>query len=280
MPLTRNLLTRRLVQALTAIALVAAWPALQAEEYFDNQRAKPFTAGAAVGADATVGGYAIYPGDRDWRFYASEVDGPNRFGVAYGTLTLTSPDQDDFFAQMWVTTNLGQSPAGFYLTGEPCKGEHLVSINHMRMLGNEGTSGNCLTIDPLVVTIGGRSLTVLDVRVTNAESGSRYYALRLVLDPAVLGLGDTAAADWSKAAVAGHAQRSRFLASLTDWGKQLQAGVAEAIGYNKPKDAFRNVPSFRSLQVGPGRPGTRGAPARTRTAAAPFVCTASHPGVA
>ena len=68
MPLTRNLLTRRLVQALTALALVAVWPSVQAEEYFDNQRAKPFTAGAAVGADATVGGYAIYPGDRDWRF--------------------------------------------------------------------------------------------------------------------------------------------------------------------------------------------------------------------
>lgn len=248
---------RQLVLGLLA---ALSWPCLHAEDLFDKNAPKPVTRGSAVASDSTIGGYPIYQGDNQWRFFASRVQGPTNMGVSYGILDLLNPDNGNFFVQMSVMVNLDQSTTSFYVTANPCGGEHLVKVDNVRIMGAEGSADNCLTVDPFVGTIGGRSITTLDVRVTNAQSSSRYYAIRVLLNPTVLGFGETLATDWRKDEIARSPDKTQFVGKVADWGRQLQIAVAKAIGFNKPKDAFKNVPSFRELRVGTGSSTTYNPP--------------------
>ncbi len=238
---------KRCMGLVVGISLVFTLTSVFAEELFDNRAAKPLSRGTTVASDSTIGGYPIYQGDNQWRFFSSKVDGPNNFGVSYGTLNLLNPDNGNFFVQMSVQANLDQSGRGFFLPSDPCAGEHLVRVNQIRGLGSEGTSGDCLTIDPFIATVNGRQITTLDVRVTNSQSSSRFYGLRILLNPVVLGVAESVVSDWSKEELLRNPDRSKFLGKVTEFGKQLQAAVGLAIGFSKPKDAFKNVPSFRAL---------------------------------
>ncbi len=238
---------RPVLRALVVTVLLGA-AQLHAEDFFSKGVANGPARGSLVAPGTTLGGYPFYQGSQGWRFASSEVESTNNFGVSYGTVNLLDPEGGAFFAQMVVTANLNQSVDEFYLSSDDCAGSHLVRVVRLSPLG-DGTTGDCMTINPYVATVGNKQITTLDVRITSSRNASRYYATRVVLDPAVLGLGGTQPVDWSRGELARHPVRSAFLDRLSAWGAEMQVAVQAAIGYDKPKDAFKKVTSLRDLRV-------------------------------
>jgi hypothetical protein len=227
--------------------LLASLPAL-AEDLFDGKAPKDIARFVSVPAGSTVGGYPLYPGDDQWHYVSAEASRPNNVGVVFGSAHLIHPDGGNYFAEMIVTVNLNQGGAVYY-TSDPCSGEHLFKFSRAGAMGGEGSSDDCLTVNPQVVTISGKAITTLTIRIRNTQSAGRMYDMQLLLNAAGLGAGETTAADWSKDALARHADRSKLLDKVTAWARKLQDAVKLAIAFSKPRDAFKNVPSFRELRL-------------------------------
>lgn len=257
---------RRARRFLGLLALLAA-PHLHAADFFDDQQAVvPMERLTAVAPGTTLGGYAIYPNGNQWHFLSSRVDesSERRYGrIVYGSVSLLRYEGNDFLAQMDATVILTPSVRPIYWTDDPCSGEHLLRVTYAVNTGNETTFDNCLTVDPYVATIGKKSLTTLATKITNRQSGTRYYVLNIHLNPAALGQGDTVAADWTRDALAQNPARAMFFSRVTDWAKKLQAGVNQAIAFSKPQDAFKDVPPLRSLKMDPASLAAVAAPTST-----------------
>jgi hypothetical protein len=106
---------------------------------------------------------------------------------------------------------------------------------------------NCLVIDPWVVTIQNQSITTLLVRIRNSQNNWRLYDLGLLLAVDGLGFAGSSVADWKAAALEKDSEKKKFLEQLTAWAKALQDGVNRAIAYDKPQDAFKDVPPLNTL---------------------------------
>lgn len=218
-----------------------------AEDWFDGIKPREVAADTPYPANSTIGGYAVYQGDGHWRVLSNKVGKPNSFGVSYGTLALLRYDEDTFAAEMATTVNLNQSAQDFFLTTSFCAGPHLVKVELISILGNQGTGENCLTIDPYVGTVGNKRITTLATVITNTQSAARFYQIEILLNPAVLGFPDTVASDWTTSALAANPERKQLLDRMTAWAKHLQGAVKDAIAFRKPADAFNAVPSWRAL---------------------------------
>jgi hypothetical protein len=229
------------------LVLVTTSPSVLADDLFDGIKPREFAVNAPLPADSTMGGYAIYQGDNKWRVISNKVGNPNSFGVSYGTLRLLQYEGGVYAAEMATSVNLNQSARGFYLTTSFCAGEHLVKVELISFQGNEGTTENCLTVDPYVATVSNRQITTLSIKVTNTQSAARLYQIHMLINPAVLGFAGTSASDWTTGELAKNPQRKQFMDRVTVWGKQLQSAAKEAIAFSKPKDAFKAVPSWRVL---------------------------------
>ena len=237
-----------------------------AEDLFDGTTARAFAVGSSLSADSTIGGYAIYQGDNNWRMGSIKKNGPNNFGVSYGFLQVVQYDDGVYAAEMVTTVNLNQSGLAFYMTSDPCGGEHLVKVNNTTPGRGDSSWDNCLTVDPFVATIRGKQITTIHVKVSNTQEGSRYYQMNVLVNPALLGFPGTFAADWKADSVAANPERKQFIDKVTAFGKQLQVATSSAMAWAKPKDAFKNVPSWRSLAVDAGAQASTARPDAARAA--------------
>jgi hypothetical protein len=218
-----------------------------AEDLFDGTTIRGFRPGSLLAPGTTMGGYPIFQGDNRWRIGSIKTFGPNNFGVTYGTLQVVQYDGNVYAAEMITSVNVNQSGEDFYLTSNNCGGEHLVVVNKATAGRGDSAWDNCLTIDPYVATIGSTQFTTLHFRVTNSQEGGRYYETNLLINTAALGFPESSATDWSAAAVAASPEKKRLIDKATTWGKQLQTATKAAMAWSKPKDAFANVASWRSL---------------------------------
>ena len=147
---------------------------------------------------------------------------------------------------MDVTVNLTQ--ANVYLTNNVCAvGEHLARVDEGRVGSGQASWDDCMTLEPYVATVRDKPITTLRATITNSQSGGRRYRLRLLINPEFLGFPGTSSGDWSGDALTRNPERARFVERVTTYAKQIQDAVREAIAYSKPKDAFKNVPSFMDL---------------------------------
>lgn len=231
------------------LALVSFIGLAGAEDLYDGTKQRSLNPGTSISSDSTIGGYPIYHGDKKWRFSSASTTNPNQFGVSYGTVVLLSPENSKFFTQMTVTTNLNQSSKGFYFTNNPCEGEHLIKVYSTSPQGGEGTSDDCMTVNPYLATVGGKSITTLRLFISNRQSQSRNYTMTILVDPEVLGMGSTTVSDWSKDSIAANTQRTQFFEKISSWAKKMHSAVQTAIGYSKPADSFKNVPSLMELRL-------------------------------
>lgn len=218
----------------------------QAADFFDGTTAKNVSRLSFVGQDITASGYPIYPGDGDWRFVSSTVTGPNPRGGYFGSVHLIHPHAGKYFAEMTLEVNLNLIPNVYYLM-DACAGEALLKRSRPRVLGNEGSTSDCLKIEPVVLTISGREITVLLATVSQ-QNGSRVYELRMALNVETFGFPATVLADWRQDEITRRPDRAKFIEIVGEWAKQLQDASVKAIAYSKPRDAFATVPTLRQLR--------------------------------
>jgi hypothetical protein len=103
-----------------------------------------------------------------------------------------------------------------------------------------------MTIDPMAVLIGVKSITFLSIKITNS-TGGRYQFQNLMLNPNLLGNRDTGPGDWSQAAIAVSPHRQALIERLTVWGEKYLDASMKAFDYSQPQDAYTSLPSVRTL---------------------------------
>lgn len=218
-----------------------------AVDLFEDGKARDVPLYTVLQADDTVGGYTIYPGEGKWQFEKAVTGNATGAGnIAMGTLIAKQDESGLPFARLFVTTNLTQGDSRFW-TGSPCAPGHLVTRNKGR-----GREDNCMTIDPVNFDMGGRVITVFSIKLTISGSGGRYYASTLQLNPALLGVRDSGYGDWTADVVETQPYKRDFINRLSAWAEKLQDATTAAFAFDKPKDAFKDLPSWRTLLNVPG----------------------------
>lgn len=262
-----------------SLLLVSASLGAGAEEFFPDGVPRTQSQGTPIPSDTTLGGYPIYRGDNDWRLSTTRIFDNNQYGAKDGFVQLLNPSQGNFFVQMDVTVNLKQ--ANVYRTNNVCAvGDHLARVDRGRAGSGNASWDDCMTLVAYVATVRDKAITTLQATITNAQSGGRLYRLRLLINPEFLGFPGTSSADWSSDALTRNPERARFVERVTTYAKQIQDAVREAIAYSKPKDAFKNVPSFMDLRF-PVASSTGTAPSSqsTTTPSSPIPGNANSKGV-
>lgn len=235
----------RLVGTLLALALGVS-PALSAD-LFPDGKAVSYTQGDVLGADTTSGGYPIYRGDGAWRIWEvnSAMSGArgNADAIKRGAAVFLHIEPNgELFAVMSIVTNLTSTGQNQYLSGNPCGGSHLLSNNK-----GAGLEDNCMKVDPVSMKSSNGDLTLLSVTVIQSRSAGRSYFTEVQLNPELLGFRGTGVADWSADAVKASPEKSALVARIGTWAGVLQDASFRALEFNKPQEAFNNVPSFRTL---------------------------------
>jgi hypothetical protein len=241
----------KLLLICSLVCLQFSGPAALAEDLFIGDVARDIKPGSELRPQDTIGGYPIFQGDSRWRLVSASASGPSQYGLVYGTAHVVQYERNSYLAEMIVTVNLNRSAHSIYISNDPCGGEHLVKHSTVAMLGGEGTRGNCMTIDPVVVTIGNKQIQTIAIAITNTQSSSRYYRMKILLNPILLGLGSRIPEKSTDSAFAARPEMKKFIDAVTAWARQLQAATERAIGFDKPADAFLDVPSWWTLHLNP-----------------------------
>lgn len=214
-----------------------------AEDLFPGGKAQPIERFAEVPAGTTMGGYPLFSGARNWHLLGHKVES-NNMDVRIGYLQMISPMDNDYFAEMSVITSLSGASEEGYFSADLCS--H--GKSHLYMLNKAaGRNDNCLLIDPVSAQIGGKSLTVLFIKVRNSQSSWRLYDLSVYLSLDKMGFPGTVASDWTPSAVAADPKKQQTFERVVAWSKQLQDGVNKAIAFSKPQNAFEGVPAIQTL---------------------------------
>jgi hypothetical protein len=195
-------------------------------------------------ATDTVGGFAIYQGDGDWKFEqgksSTSSGGSQTISVPMASFIINKSINGELFQRLSLVSTLG-STGGSGWSGSPCSVDHLIIKDKMR-----GREDHCMTIDPLNVTVGTKGITFLAVRVTHSASG-RYYAQNLMVNPNLLGSRDTGLADWTEGALAIAPHRKALHERLTAWAEKYLDASLKAFDYSQPQDAYSNLLSVQTL---------------------------------
>jgi hypothetical protein len=113
--------------------------------------------------------------------------------------------------------------------GDPCAGEKIVKINFVR-----GRLDRCASAYIKTIRVGGVQTETLEINFLESNIGGRFYQSTLNINFDALG--------FNYQTVTGSS--NEFNKKLKEWmGKFLEATV-KAAGYDKPLNAFKDVPTF------------------------------------
>jgi hypothetical protein len=233
------------IQFLILAMVLAAVQTCFAADLFDTAgKLRSIAMNDPIVATDTVGGFALYQGDGDWKFEQGKSTasggGSMTNSVPMATLVINKSVNGELFQRQVISATIGSTSGSGWL-GSPCSVEHLVVRDKMR-----GREDHCLTIDPLSVQVGAKSITFLSVRVTHS-AGGRYYAQNLMINPNLLGSRDTGPGDWTDGALAIAPHRKALLVRLTAWAENYLDASLNAFGYAQPQDAYNKLPSVQAL---------------------------------
>jgi hypothetical protein len=233
----------RLIGFFVALTVSLANVSAAADDLFIDGKPGGLKVGREIAPQTTIGGYPIYNDAEGWRL----MDISNRASgamngaepVSQGQVTMWQVGTDGATtAQMTVLVNIASVSTDQYMTGDPCGGDHLVTLKK-----STSRDDNCLTVD-----VAGRgAFTFFGVRLIQTRSAGRIYFLYLSLGAGALGFPGTMVADWTPEAIKADANKMALLEKMTAWAKLLQEGSEKAITFSKPADAFSAVPSYRTL---------------------------------
>lgn len=231
------------IKKILGISVLALGGQVGAADLFVDGKLRDIGARTKWTADDTQGGYAIYPGDSKWEFFTGSVlgtSGPD--SIILGRSSWGQYEGGNLFARLDLTVNLNNGATTRSWGGTPCAPGHLIAVNKPR-----GREDNCMTVDALSNKVGNADVTLLKIKITNTAGAGRYYVMDLLLNPQLLGHMDTAPVDWSAEQLALRPDRKEFLARVGAWAERLQIATNVAFGNDKPQDAFKDMPSFKTL---------------------------------
>ena len=186
--------------------------------------------GYKVQSNDTFGGYSIFAPDGDWAMYSTSM-----LKTAGDATSLSQPwiGIERYQYGKWVmaqaiTLTIQQNSAGGWL-GDPCSGEKIVKINFIR-----GSLDRCAVAVIKPIRIGGVQTDTLEILFIESNMGGRFYKSTFNIHYENLGLSHSTVTDKS----------SEFNRRLKEWMSKFLDATIKAAGYDKPADAFKDVPTF------------------------------------
>lgn len=218
-----------------------------AAELLKDNRTVELEKGATVSPSSTLSGYPLYGGDGSWKFLRSSAGESGALGNAQSvnivSLDLEQVEPDgSWFAVMLLRVNASSAGANQYTTGSPCKGDFTYVVDK-----SAARDDNCQTLKAVSYKSGTTDKVYLSLLFTHTASSGRRIIMELRLNPELLGFRQTNTSSWSAEAVAQNPAKQKFVERLKQFGIKLQAANQVALGYDKPKDAYASVPSYRTL---------------------------------
>jgi hypothetical protein len=229
----------RNLKILTLIATLLLVNSVYSQDLFDNNLSRDYKPTSIIKSDTTIGGYPIFQGGRIWRALSGKTNS-NNINLKLANIQLISPIDNNYFAEISLMVNLEQRNS--YFTSDICTTSHLYKLNN-----GGGKYDNCLTIDPYMVKIRGKSINTFHINVRNSQQGARIYDLNLLFNLSYLGFPQTEITDWTEDSISRDVKKKQLMEKITAWAKKLQDGVSKAIEYNKPQNAFEDVPPISDL---------------------------------
>ena len=196
-----------------------------------NQLNQLVSKGYKVQSNDTFGGYSIFAPDGDWIMYSTSM-GQTTGGS--GPLKQPWLGLERYQSGKWVmgqsiTLTIEQQGGMGGWTGDPCGGEKIVKINVVR-----GSLDRCAVAVIKPIRIAGVQTDTLEILFIESNTGGRLYMSTFNIHYENLGYTHSTVTDKS----------SEFNRRLKEWmGKFLDATI-KAAGYDKPGDAFKDVPTF------------------------------------
>jgi hypothetical protein len=188
------------------------------------------TKGYWVQSTDTIAGYPVFAPDGDWKIYHTFMG-----EITYGQQRARQPfiHMERYQSGKWVmaqaiSVNIDSLGASSW-AGGPCDGYKIIKINVVR-----GQLDRCATSEVATVRVGGVQTEVLKLKFTETNSGGRIYTSEFNIHFENLGFTSSAVTNTS----------SEFNIRLKDWMTKFQEALVKASGYDKPFDAFKDVPKF------------------------------------
>jgi hypothetical protein len=195
-------------------------------EKFNPQTPK----GYLIRQEDTIAGYPIFAADGDWKIYGNFM-GQSTFG----SQRLNQPFiyMERYQDYKWV---MGQSISVSILgsgasswSGDPCSGDKIIKIKVLR-----GGLDRCATSELKTIRIGGVQTETLEINFTETNSGGRLYQSKFNIHYENLGFSNSSVSNTA----------SDFNKRLHEWMLKFQDALVKAAGFDKPADAFKDVPTF------------------------------------
>jgi len=216
-----------------SVALIAALPGLAihtayALDFIENEKPNASVAVNYVldGKD-TLGGYSIYAGENDWRYYYTFMG-----TVSCNGLMVNQPivffqrfTSGRFTANYLASVTLeGSSCNGW--GGDPCGGDKIIKINRVR-----GRLDRCATSELTQLKVRDEMVDVLKLHFVETNSGSRLYENTFNISYKNLNIPVSAISD----------RYSDFNKKLSTWMERYLDAVVIAGGLGKLQNAFANI---------------------------------------
>ncbi len=253
------------IGSLALALLFTQW--ISAAELFPNNNPRPFTLAEKLEADATIGGYPIWPGEGKWRMVElirTDSTG-SAASVPLGTARFFQSEGKQWIAAMEVKSNL-QSGSGYWM-GEPCKRDDML----FKLQLAAGREDNCVTINHITRYMsnpGGKAgelyallkeqgvdipPTVLQIQLTRNGFSLRTLYYSIWINPELAGFVRESEVEWgrnpwNKTMSFNDSAKKQYIDALSGWAttfvKQMDDGLRQ-----KP-DAFTRIPSWRTIMDG------------------------------
>lgn len=200
-------------------------------DFISGQQFNPLVSkGYRIQSNDTFGGYPIFAPDGDWIVFSTSV-GQTTGGS--GPLKQPWLGMERYQNGKWVmgqmiTLTIEQGFGGGWL-GDPCAGEKIVKINFVR-----GSLDRCAVAVIKPISIGGVQTNTLEILFIESNTGGRLYKSTFNIHYENLGITYSTVMDKS----------SEFNQRLKEWMQKFLDATIKAAGYNKPADAFKDVPAF------------------------------------
>ncbi len=255
-----------IMKSLLLICAVLVSQVAVAADVFDRYKPRPFNLADKLEADANIGGYPIWQGEKQWRlFNIASIDTKNSVSnVPMGRVGLFQTEGKTFIALMTVDANLAEGSASDF-TSEPCKRDDLL---FKASLGGKFSNINCATINHITNfpgNPGGRDAelyslikeqgvdvppTVLRFRFTRYTSHNRVLEVSLFINPELAGFPrevepQWGRSPWHRSQAFNDPEKKRFVDNLGAWA--LQFAKQMDMAFEKNNHAFTSVPSWRSV---------------------------------
>jgi hypothetical protein len=197
------------------------------DEKFNPQAAS----GYRIESDDTFAGFPIFANDSDW-----VLDSTYMGATTGGTSSRKQPfiymsryENGGWLMGQTITLTIQGDGSNSGWNGDPCAGEKIVKINFVR-----GRLDRCASAYLKTIRIRGVQTETLEINFLESNLGGRFYQSTFNINFEKLGF------DYQTVT----SKSNEFNKRLKEWmGKFLEATV-KAAGYDKPVDAFKDVPTF------------------------------------